>query len=300
MSGLNKYYFFEDLISLTQSENKTELEQSILTAIYWIGEAQQEYHIHSAFIKYWSALEALVYGTFTDITQEIIKQISVSLIMGGYHFIEIEKFEKTCFKIKILYEKRSKIVHTGQYNNVTHEDLATIRQYAVWMVLGHLGLRSQNYQQFQQIKQQTDRLFNLMSKNDPLPCLASCGIDCAHCVNYKEGFIKNSSTKLYNFLKTCKSPWLNDDKPFIETLDKFSKANCGGCRSKDCDSSVNCTLRTCQKENKIIYCFRCKLYPCEKEHFQEPLQTFWKKSNLRMKEIGEIEFYNEQSKLPGN
>jgi len=50
VSNLKDYYFFEDLISIAQSKNKTELDQSILTAIYWIGEAQQEYHSHSAFI----------------------------------------------------------------------------------------------------------------------------------------------------------------------------------------------------------------------------------------------------------
>jgi hypothetical protein len=47
---------FAEIINGNQN-NRTKLEGCILSAIYWAGEAQNEYDWDIAFLKFWTALE---------------------------------------------------------------------------------------------------------------------------------------------------------------------------------------------------------------------------------------------------
>jgi len=257
--------------------------------------------------KYWTAIEALVCDTKISVTQEIIKELSVSLIMGGYHFVEMNKFKDTCDKIAYLYDLRCQIVHKGEYSNATALDLTTIRQYAIWMVLNSLGRRSIGYQQFSQIKIETDRLYNMLTYNDPLPYLASCGLDCIRCADYRDGDIKRYAAKLHELLgnysrlakiKAAAQPAFYHHQNFENLLNYFSSAQCGGCRSEACYCPVDCTVKSCQEQNKANYCYECSLFPCDNPPFSKNLRERWLQANNRMKEIGPIEYYIEQGKLP--
>jgi len=47
----------------------------------------------------------------------------------------------------------------------------------------------------------------------------------------------------------------------------------------------------------VDFCFQCREYPCDGQ-FEDRLRDWWRTINDRMKEIGAVAYYDEQSKLP--
>ncbi|HLG30783.1 MAG TPA: hypothetical protein VI387_11280, partial [Candidatus Brocadiales bacterium] len=154
----------DGLLFILTKENKTELEEAILTSIFWIGEAQNDYIYESAFIKYWTALETLITLRNEGITKDLAKSIPILLAFGGYKVIEIGEIEEVSKSVVKLYDKRSDIIHRGIYGDVSPVELTEVCKYAVWCVLTCLGLRSSNYETLEQIKNETDRLYNLSTR----------------------------------------------------------------------------------------------------------------------------------------
>ena len=67
--------------------------------------------------------------------------------------------------LKKLYDKRSKIVHVGNYENILPQELSEICKYSSWAVLTYLGLRSLGYKNMNQVIQETNRLYRLHIKS---------------------------------------------------------------------------------------------------------------------------------------
>jgi len=161
INSLKENFFLKDLISILDKEKKTKLEKAILTSIYWIGEAQNEFDSISAFIKYWTALEALYTQDKEAISESLAKGIAISLAVGGYRFIELDDINKIHKSLKNLYSRRSKIVHFGNYDRIKAKELSEICKYASRIVFTCLGLRSLGYSSLKQIKNETNRLYRI-------------------------------------------------------------------------------------------------------------------------------------------
>lgn len=146
-----------------------------------------------------------------------------------------------------------------------------------------------------------------MSYNEVLKQLAPCGLDCGRCADYENGEIRKLSTKLlqalgknYDIVAKMKSdikPIFQNYSNFKEILGSFSQASCSGCRGEDVLCPIQCTAKTCYKEKGIDFCFQCADYPCDKQ-FSGRLRERWITINNRMKEIGVVDYYFEQVKLP--
>ena len=166
LNNLREHYFYDDWMSILLRKNKTELEEAFLTSVYWIGEAQNDYISESAFIKYWTALEAFFsidngHNENEGITEQLARGVSCLLALGGYQFINADEIEKTYKHVKKLYKKRSKIIHRGFYENLSSIDLVEVCKYAVWCALTCMGLRSRGYKTLAEIKRETNRLHKL-------------------------------------------------------------------------------------------------------------------------------------------
>ena len=136
--------------------------------------------------------------------------------------------------------------------------------------------------------------------------LAPCGLDCSRCADYAGGEIQNLSTRLSGLLKGYSrlakvkeaiKPVLTGYPQFAEVLNSFSQAACSGCRGNNVLCPVECVAGVCSREKGVDFCFQCGEFPCSKK-IDIQTQERWLKFNLRMKEIGVEEFYQEQSKLP--
>jgi hypothetical protein len=146
----------------------------------------------------------------------------------------------------------------------------------------------------------------MMEYNNVVQRLAACGLDCSRCADYKNGEIKELSVRLSELLKgyervaKIKSgtmPAFEEFEKFKEVIKIFSDASCGGCRSDNVKCPIDCHVKTCHKNKKVDFCFQCSEYPCNKQ-IDERLTARWIEKNNRMKEIGVMKFYSEQSKTP--
>lgn len=145
-----------------------------------------------------------------------------------------------------------------------------------------------------------------MDYNEVINHLAPCGLDCNRCAGFEGGEIKETSTKLLNLLgnydrlakiMSANTPAFSNFTEFKEILAFFSKGSCGGCRTQNCLCPVNCGVRSCYKEKGVDFCFQCEEYPCNKQE-NPMLRQRWQQKNDRMKEIGVLQFFEEQSRIP--
>lgn len=159
LENLKQNYFLGDLFIMLTSDKRSELEENILTSIYWIGEAQNDFLSESAFIKCWTALETIFSIDEDGITEALGRSIPILLAAGGYRFIKLDDIEEVHKKVMRLYRKRSKVVHRGLYETVSPLELVEVCKYAVWCVLTCLRLRTMGYLNLEQIRVEANRLY---------------------------------------------------------------------------------------------------------------------------------------------
>jgi Apea-like HEPN len=171
LTNLHNDGYLEAFSSMISSSATTDLEGLILTAMYWIGEAQNEHDLDIAYLKYWTVLES-IFSEEANVTKSLIQGITIVNIFTPYRFIEISDVEVVSKRIDILYDKRSKIIHQGMNHLtqpvVTHLDVSEICKYASWSILALLDFRSQNYITISQIKNEIERLSAILSKDKSL------------------------------------------------------------------------------------------------------------------------------------
>jgi hypothetical protein len=151
--------FLNNFFDFAFKENKTEIEQLITTAIYWIGEAQADFDRESSFLKYWIALESIFTSNNEEITRSICKGVSIVLAFGPYRFIDINTIKETYEQVSRLYRIRSKIVHRGSYQEIKETELIEICKLSWQIVLSFFYLRRMNYTLIKEVEEQTNRLF---------------------------------------------------------------------------------------------------------------------------------------------
>ncbi|NPV93284.1 MAG: DUF3795 domain-containing protein [Firmicutes bacterium] len=135
--------------------------------------------------------------------------------------------------------------------------------------------------------------------------LAPCGLDCSRCADYAGGEIKELSARLAELLqgylrvarvKAGQKPAFAGYPQFEEVLATFSRAACSGCRGDNVLCPFDCTACRCTREKGVDFCFQCGEFPCSRE-INPVIRERWLSFNQRMKEIGVVEFYQEQSRV---
>lgn len=137
--------------------------------------------------------------------------------------------------------------------------------------------------------------------------LAPCGLDCGRCADYSGGEIRALSGRLQELLgggysrlaamRAAAKPEFAHFSEFAAVLAALAGASCSGCRGDSVNCPLHCHAKTCHREQGVDFCFQCGEYPCDKQ-FEGRLRDRWRGINDRMKEIGAVAYYHEQSKLP--
>ena len=152
--------FLEDFVEIINASSQTDIEGRILTAIYWIGEAQNEPDLDIAFLKYWTALECIFTGSKKP-TEALAEGVTVINAFSEYRFIEIEDIKAVHSRIKKLYEKRSHIIHRGMNyladQVIDRFDVSEICKYTAWSICSLFSLRA-GYTTMSEIDSQISRL----------------------------------------------------------------------------------------------------------------------------------------------
>lgn len=173
LSELKREAFFDDLCGFIFKEKNTALEKCILTAIYWIGEAQNDYDRESSFLKYWISLESILTDeskrkidsnndeSQSGITNTLCKGISILLAHCGYEFIDSTDINSTYKRLSALYDVRSNIVHGGAYGKVSIKELSDICKFSSWIVLCLFWLRNcYGIESISEIRPYIDKLYD--------------------------------------------------------------------------------------------------------------------------------------------
>jgi hypothetical protein len=166
MSELKDKLYFDGIFEILNNNNRTEIEGCILTAMYWTGEAQNEFDWDIAFLKYWTALECIFSSDRENITHSLARGVSILAGFGGYKFIEVEEIDAVYKSVSNLYDKRSKIVHRGLINSVSEGELVEICKYASWTILSLLSLRSIGYLSISQLEREVVKLHESLHETD--------------------------------------------------------------------------------------------------------------------------------------
>lgn len=157
--------FLRDFISIAGTSSPTELELLILTAIHWIGEAQSEFDLDIAFVKYWIALECIFTREKDDEkgpTKALSEGIPKLSAYSHYKFIEVADIESISAKVLKLYDKRSNIIHRGMRHieeegqGVSPSDVSQVCKYTVWSIFSLFDLRCLNYATREQVIQRIE------------------------------------------------------------------------------------------------------------------------------------------------
>jgi len=167
LKELKENLFFDDFVEMIWSEKRSDLDGIIITAIHWIGEAQNEYDFDSAFLKYWTSIESIFSkGYSKNITENLAKSVSILIAFSEYRFIEVNDHKKVYRAVKKLYSIRSKIIHVGLRYTVKSENLNLVCKYASWAIASLFCLRSKGYTKVEQISYEIDRLYSIFNKDD--------------------------------------------------------------------------------------------------------------------------------------
>jgi hypothetical protein len=165
LNDLEEKAFLNEYKTVLNTELISELEGSIITAIYWTGEAQNEFDLDIAFLKYWTALEAIFSYEEGDTTRTLCKGISITLaFFSSYNFIEVSETLTIYEKIYYLYDKRSTIIHTGLRKSITAQELSEICKYTSYVILSLFDFRNQGYTELKQIGREIERLYKIVNR----------------------------------------------------------------------------------------------------------------------------------------
>jgi hypothetical protein len=164
LNTLQEKAYFNEIKTFFKNGTVNELEGCIITAIYWTGEAQNEFDRDLAFLKYWTALEVIFSHKKEDITHALCKGISITLAFSNYHFIEPSEIQNIYKRISQLYDRRSKIIHTGLRESITELELSEICKYTSYVILSLFDFRNQGYTELKTIGREIERLYKIVNQ----------------------------------------------------------------------------------------------------------------------------------------
>ena len=164
----NDQFLYQDMKEIFFKKGKTEWESSILTAMYWCGEAQEEWVAEFAYLKFWTAIETLFAPSTNKVTKEVLSGSTVLLTYGLYNFSAEKEFWTLHSELNRLYDKRSRIVHSGLSGAITPDELGKICKYTSWLILNSVFLRDKGYSKIKQVKEWVSWLYKRQDENKKL------------------------------------------------------------------------------------------------------------------------------------
>ena len=177
-----------DFSSIAKSSSLTEVESLILTAIHWIGEAQNEFDFDVACVKYWTALESIFTGSQNP-TRAVGKGVSRLNAYSGYRFIRGEEdISRVKTDVSKLYDKRSDIIHRGMRHieevnqGISASDVSRLCKYAVWSIFSLFELRRLRYTTRSEVISRIDSVYPPSTSEDLID--AARRLDCAFDVDH--------------------------------------------------------------------------------------------------------------------
>lgn len=157
--------WFVELTRIIQGGSDSDAENAVRRAIYWFFDAQADTSAEMQLVKFWSCIECFFsFENSGKTTTKIKRGLTALLTFGGYGFTTLETWRDLEREIDTLYELRSSAVHDARHSHVSDRDITTVSKWAAWAILEIAELISIGYKSRAQIKEQTDRLSEMLQK----------------------------------------------------------------------------------------------------------------------------------------
>ena len=129
-------------LQIIQKQDRTDLENSIVSAVFWFSDAHKDPNPVMRFVKFWSCIETLFSRT-DEITQAVSVGTAAVLAFGPFRHVGRGDYIATKKRLAALYAKRSKAVHAGERHHVLYKDLAELSQWIAWLIISMAQLTEQ-------------------------------------------------------------------------------------------------------------------------------------------------------------
>ena len=130
-------------IAIMESENRTQLEEAWVRALFWYSDGHRDPTPVMRFLKFWSCAEVFFSAGQTNISESVSFGLAATVVYGDFRSPEPPEFQGLKKKLKNMYGLRSKATHRASYSHVSDKDVADLSQWIAWMLLGMVAFSYQ-------------------------------------------------------------------------------------------------------------------------------------------------------------
>lgn len=161
---LSEAYFLQQLASLPDIQDRSELQDAIVRSIYWFSESYKDRTPIMQFVKLWTCVECFFAIDKVKITELNAAGISTILTFAGYGIVDQKDYPEFKRRVKRMYDLRSKAVHRAEFGHVETEELEDLSRWAAWIVISMVSLAEKGYKTLRQVHEQTSRLDKISNR----------------------------------------------------------------------------------------------------------------------------------------
>ncbi len=126
---------YDHIIAKSESLERSDLDERLLTAIRWFGEAQNDAWNPGKWVKLWSCLETLFTQGNDNINESNARGVASLLLYGPANYPKETIYPELKKKLKGYYDLRSRCVHHGKYSDVTDSVLTDFAEIVSWVLM---------------------------------------------------------------------------------------------------------------------------------------------------------------------
>jgi hypothetical protein len=161
---LRRVCFLDRVVALLDESERTEVQDAIVRALYWFGDAHGDRNPVMRFIKLWTCVECFFAIEDVEITEANARGITTLLTFVGYGIVEPKDYLKFKRRLKALYGLRSKAIHRAEFDLVENADLEEFSHWVAWMIVSMVALAERGYRTLADVKKQVLRLDAISAK----------------------------------------------------------------------------------------------------------------------------------------
>ena len=155
---LRRVCFLDRIVALLGEGERTEVQDAIVRALYWFGDAHGDRIPVMRFIKLWTCVECFFAIEDAGITEANARGIAALLTFTGYGIVEPKNYLEFKRRLKSLYGLRSKAIHRAEFDLVENADLEEFSHWVAWMIISMVALAERGYGTLAAVKAQILRL----------------------------------------------------------------------------------------------------------------------------------------------
>lgn len=150
--------FLQQLASIPDVQDRSELQDAIVQSIYWFAEAYKDRTQIMQFVKLWTCMECFFSIDNQQITELNAAGISAILTFAGFGIINPKDYPEFRKRVKQMYDLRSKAVHRAEFGHIQTKDIDDLSNWVAWVVVSMVALTEIGYKTLRQVHEQVSRL----------------------------------------------------------------------------------------------------------------------------------------------